>query len=94
MTSDFNNSLHQMLGVIQTHPNRAGIFSMFEKGPPVSQGFMWSSENDVYWTETESSGLKFVRDMVLENGFDSSGYAMMMRNLQSEVNKLQQPPLS
>ena len=94
MTSDFNKSLHQMLGVVQTHPNRAGIFSMFKKGPRVSQGFMWSSENDLYWTETESNGLKFVRDMVHHTGWNSSGYATMMRNLQCEVNKLQEPPLS
>lgn len=92
ITSDFNNSLHQMLNVIRTHPNRAGIFSMFKKGPPTSQGFMWCSETDAYWTETESNGLKFVRDMVLQNGWDSSGYATMMRNLQFEVNKLQHPP--
>lgn len=80
----------QMLQTIETHPNRSGIFSMFQKGPPIGNGFMWCSHKDMeYWTEDESNGLKYVSDMVLDKGWDSSCFGIMMRNLQHEVNKLQ-----
>jgi hypothetical protein len=88
MTSGMTTDTIQMLQTIETHPNRSGIFSMFKKGPPIGKGFMWGSHKDmVYWTEDESNGLKYVSDMVLDKGWDSSGFGIMMRNLQYEINK-------
>lgn len=88
MTSDFSGSHHQMLSIVKTPPNRCGFFSMFKRVPPVSQAFAWRSETDVYWTEIDSNGLKFVHDVVFQNGLDRNGFIMTMYNLQAEVKKL------
>ena len=84
-----NETIAELVDAIVAHQNKHGIVSMFKKGPPIGKGFMWCDENDnTYWTEEESNGLAVVRDMVLNKGWESSGYAIMMRNLQNEINKI------
>lgn len=77
-----------IINIIENHPNRQGVVSMFKKGPMKDKGFMWSNEHDEHWTSEESSGLKYITELVLEREWESSGYAIMMRNLQNEINKL------
>ena len=77
-----------IINIIENHPNRQGVVSMFKKGPMKDKGFMWSNEQDEHWTTEESNGLKYIRELVLEKDWDSSCYGIMMRNLQNEINKL------
>ena len=84
-----NETTAELVDAIVAHQNKHGIVSMFKKGHPIGKGFMWCDENDnTHWTEEESNGLAIVRDMVLNKGWESSGYAIMMRNLQNEINKI------
>lgn len=77
-----------IIKTIYTNENKLGILSMFKKGPPKDKGFMWCNNDDIYWTEYESKGLEFVKDLVLQKGWDSSGYGIMMRNIQNDINNL------
>lgn len=87
---NLNNELMIFINEINKNSNKNGIISMFKKGPPKDRGFMFCDSNDnIYWTKEESDGLKTVSDMVLNRGWDSSGYGIMMRNIQHEINKLQ-----
>ena len=64
---------------------------MFIKGPPINQGFMWCQDNggpDCYWTEKEGEALRFIRNKVLELGWESSGYGIMMRKIQRKIKEL------
>ena len=86
---NLNNDLMIFVDEINKNSNKNGILSMFKKGPPKDRGFMFCDNNDnTYWTKEESDGLKTVSDMVLNRGWDSGGYGIMMRNIQHEINKL------
>ena len=87
MDTQMKTDTLDIINTINTHENKQGILSMFKKGPPKDQGFMWCKNDDVYWTEPESKGLQFVQDLVLGKGWDSSGYSIMMRNLQNDNMK-------
>ena len=88
MDSKLNIDTTDIINIIENHSNKHGILSMFKKGPLEDKGFMWSNEQDEHWTTEESNGLKYITELVLERDWDSSGYGIMMRNLQNEVNKL------
>ena len=65
------------------------LYPCLKRAPDWKGIYGWCDENDnTYWTEEESNGLAIVRDMVLNKGWESSGYAIMMRNLQNEINKI------
>ena len=79
------------LNKINQHNLKQHIISMFIKGPPENEGFMWCESNggpDCYWTEEESQGLKYVENLVLGKGWDSSGYGFMMRFIQQKIVEL------
>jgi hypothetical protein len=48
---------------------------------------MWCSKKGgpgLYWTSKEADGLEELSELVLKLGWDSSGYSMMLRNIQSQ----------
>ena len=67
---------------IDNSPKRGAIVAMFVKGPEVENGFMWSNNMNGYWTEEEYEALREVGMMVIDRGWESSGYGLMMRKLQ------------
>ena len=57
-------------------------------GPPVDTGFMWCSKEGgpgLYWSKEEADALKSLSDYVLEMGWESSGYSIMLRNIQNKM---------
>lgn len=75
---------------IDKHPLKIHIISMFKKGPPKDQGFMWREEiggPGKYWTVQEAEALKYVQNLVLSKNGDSSGYGYMMRILQNKLEE-------
>lgn len=75
---------------IYLHSNKDSIISMFVKGPPENKGFMWcgcEGGPGKYWTSEEAHGLKYVSNLVLDRGWDSSGFGFMMRVVQDKIKK-------
>ena len=88
-----NIDIEFFLNEINQHQNKEHIISMFIKGPPENKGFMWCESNggpDCHWTEKESQGLKYVGNLVLDKGWDSSGYGCMMRFIQKKIEESNQ----
>lgn len=84
--SDANFIIRQ----IYLHSNKDSIISMFVKGPPENEGFMWcrcEGGPGKYWTSEEAQGLKYVSNLVLDRGWDSSGFGFMMRVVQDKIKK-------
>ena len=83
-----NKDLEEILTYINNHPNKDGIVSMFQKGPPLETGFMYCSKQGgqgFHWTEEEANGLIEIESLVLNKGWDSSGYGFMMRYIQCKI---------
>ena len=58
-----------IVNFINNHENKNGIVSMFIKGPPPNDGFMWCGReggDGQYWTLDEARGLKVIGNLVLE----------------------------
>ena len=94
-----DNDLITIVDKINNHENKQGIISMFIKGPPEDEGFIWCEKeggSGCWWNKEEADGLKFVSDLVLDLGWDSSGYGYMMRFVEREIKKQQlrrSPPM-
>lgn len=67
---------------ITASPKRDAIVAMFTKGPSSDYGFMWTNNFNNYWTDEEYDALREVGMMVIDKGWDSGGYGLMMRRLQ------------
>ena len=83
--------LKTLISFILSHENKDNIVNMFVKGPPKTCGFMWCGSEGgkgKWWTEQEANGLKDIGDKVLELGWDSSGYGIMLRMVQQEIKNL------
>ena len=83
--------LKTLISFILSHENKDNIVNMFVKGPPKTCGFMWCGSEGgkgKWWTEQEANGLKDIGDKVLELGWDSSGYGIMLRMIQQEIKNL------
>tara|TARA_B100001142_G_scaffold274353_1_gene282272 strand:- start:161 stop:760 length:600 start_codon:yes stop_codon:yes gene_type:complete len=90
LETKMENDCEALINYINAHENKQGIVSMFMKGPPDDRGFMWCPTKggpNEYWNEEEARGLKQIKNAVLNKGWDSSGYAIMMRKIQKEVEK-------
>ena len=75
---------------INNHENKNSIVSVFMRGPPKNDGFMWCDKEggpDKWWSIEEAEGLKFVSELVLNLGWDSSSYGIMLRKIQNEIKK-------
>ena len=80
------NDEKTIIDFINNSPNKKNIIAMFKKGPPDS-GFMWCDKEGgpgKYWTEEEALGLKELTNLVLKLGWESSGYSIMLRKIQSQ----------
>jgi len=99
MQAKADKDLITIVDKINNHENKQGIISMFIKGPPEDDGFIWCEKEGgpgCWWNKEEADGLKFVGDLVLDLGWDSSGYGFMMRFVQREIKKQQlrrSPPM-
>ena len=99
MQAKADKDLITIVDKINNHENKQGIISMFIKGPPEDEGFIWCEKEGgpgCWWNKEEADGLKFVGDLVLDLGWDSSGYGFMMRFVQREIKKQQlrrSPPM-
>ena len=81
------NDEKTIIDFINNSPNKNNIIAMFKKGPPTDSGFMWCDKEGgpgKYWTEEEALGLKELTNLVLKLGWESSGYSIMLRNIQSK----------
>lgn len=86
MEAKFSKDINRISNFINSHPKKKDFISIFTKGPPADKGFMWGSigdGNDSYWSYEEATALKDLTNLVLDLGWDSSGYGIMMRNIQS-----------
>ena len=99
MEAKSRKDLNTIVDKINNHVNKQGIISMFIKGPPENDGFMWCGRKGgpgCWWNKEEGEGLEFISNLVLDLGWDSSGYGFMMRFVQKEI-KIQQlrrsPPM-
>lgn len=79
--------MYSILQEINTHKNKSVIMSLFTKGPPANKGFMWSIDDTFYWTKEEFTALKDISEIVLNKGYESSGYGIMMRKIQAHLNR-------
>lgn len=99
MQAKADKDLITIVDTINNHENKQGIISMFIKGPPEDEGFIWCEKEGgpgCWWNKEEADGLKFVGDLVLYLGWDSSGYGFMMRFVEREIKKQQlrrSPPM-
>tara|TARA_Y100000389_G_C17181504_1_gene374212 strand:+ start:152 stop:418 length:267 start_codon:yes stop_codon:yes gene_type:complete len=83
---DFETDSNELIDIIAKHQYKDAIMSMFRKGPPPGEGFMWCDEEDTsYWSNNEIIGLMSVKSLVLSKNYESSGYGLMMRYLQKKV---------
>lgn len=67
------------------------IEDLMRVGPPDTEGFMWwklqTRADGVEVTEREQQCFQILRGKVLDKGWDSSGYACMMRSIQYALSK-------
>ena len=68
--------------------NKEAFMSMLRKGPPANKGFMWCSKEGgpgKYWSKEEAEALNSLSDYILDMGWESSGYSIMIRNIQNKM---------
>ena len=76
--------LIDIVNQINNQKNKNDIVSVFMRGPPKNDGFIWCDKEggpDKWWSIEEAEGLKFVSDLVLSLGWESSGYGIMLRKI-------------
>ncbi len=62
---------------IYNHELKTDIIAMYTTGPPENEGFMWC--------DNDTPAKKTMSNFVLGMGYDSSGYGMMQRRIQTTV---------
>ena len=77
------SDLTEIISFIENHENSQDIYSIFSKGPDPECGFMWTSSE--WWTQKQQEALEIIDNKVLELGWDSTGYGIMMRMIQNEI---------
>ena len=70
--------LTTIMEIIEKHQLKAEIVQFYKVGPG-EKGFMWCKYN--------TPAKKYMQDLVLDMGYDSSGFAWMHRAIQARVNK-------
>tara|TARA_Y100000591_G_C21496181_1_gene527611 strand:+ start:348 stop:626 length:279 start_codon:yes stop_codon:yes gene_type:complete len=88
LKSKLENDLNIVMHFISEHPLKNDIISMYEKGPPVDRGFMWTRGTDSWWTPEEGAALEIMRSVVLRLEWESSGYGIFQRQIQNNINKI------
>jgi hypothetical protein len=87
--SDFemkeNKDIQTIMDAIGKYENAEDVYSGFKKGPDPKHGFMFTLDD--WWDPKQLVAMKFVSNLVLDLGWDSSGYGFMMRKIEYEINK-------
>lgn len=82
LTMDFKGDCEKAIAFLQQHKLRDAIVQMYCQGPPENQGFNgWINDSPQY---------QAMRTFVIDMGYDSSGYALMQRKIQSVVKIVRQ----
>ena len=82
------NDLITIIEMIYKICDHQQVLSMFKKGPPNNHGFMWCDKTggpNKHFTELEAKALNEISEMVLNHGWESSGYAIMLRKIQNKI---------
>lgn len=87
-TMNAEADMYEILQEINAHENKTAILTSLKKGPPANKGFMWSMNDTDYWTENELTALKDISEIVLNKGWESSGYGIMMRKIQHHIKTI------
>lgn len=74
---DWEKDTQTALKFIADHPLREEIIALFKAGPPENRGWMFLSN--------ESPAFRAIENKVLDLGYDSSGYAIMMRRIEAAI---------
>lgn len=72
-------NLTTIMEIIEKHELKNEIIEWYKIGPPANRGFMWA--------KYDTPAKKYMQDLVLDMGYDSSGFAWMHRAIQTRVNK-------
>jgi hypothetical protein len=77
-----------LVNKIRSHPESNSMIEVFNKGPPKDKGYMWGLNEPNYWTEEEKIAINIMHKWVLEKGWESSGYAVMFRSIESKLKTI------
>ena len=81
-----NQDLNTIMNFINGHSTVNDIYSAFLKGPDPECGFMWTTTE--WWTPKQADAIKLISVNVLNLGWDSSGFGLMMRAIENEIRKI------
>lgn len=74
---DWEQDTQTALKFIVGHELREKIITLFKEGPPENSGWMFLTN--------ESPEFRAIESKVLDLGYDSSGYAIMMRRIEAAI---------
>jgi hypothetical protein len=74
---DWEKDTQTALNFIAGHPLRKEIITLFKESPPENRGWIFLSN--------ESAAFRAIENKVLDLGYDSSGYAIMMRRIEAAI---------
>ena len=78
------NDRKKIMEKIHSKENKEAYIEICKKGPPRDTGFAWCT-NDDWGDKKHIDAFIDLKNMVLDYGWDSSGYAMMMRTVQTFI---------
>lgn len=83
-TFDVEKDAQEALDFISKHELCDEITKLFMDGPAANKGWMWTTRGD--------PAFKAIENKVIDMGYDSSGYAMMMRKIEHEIKTRDSTP--
>ena len=86
MEEKAQKDIREIMEFITSHQKFDDMCIAFKKGPKPDCGFMWTP--DSWWIGGEKEAIKIVSDKVLEYGWDSSAYGIIMRRIQGKIKTL------
>ena len=86
MEEKAQKDIREIMKFITYHQQFDDMYIAFKKGPKPDCGFMWTP--DSWWIGGEKEAIKIVSDKVLEYGWDSSAYGIIMRRIQAKIKAL------
>jgi len=86
MENKAKSDCKKIISFMESHPLFNDMYNAFIKGPKPGCGFIWTPDD--WWVGEEKSAVKIVSNKVLEYGWDSSGYAWMMRLIEQKLREL------
>ena len=90
MGSKVNNDLETVMNFIKMSPEKDHIVRLYLNGPPNNEGFMWwNIDNDYRYINNKTIiNIKKTMDSIILNlGWDSSGFALFHREIQKHVKR-------